>query len=186
LTSSSSPPIPGYVASTWVIDPVHSDVSFTVRHLMVSRVRGRFVRFTGQIVTAEDVSASSVTAEIDMTSIDTGNAERDDDLRSASYLDVEQYPTMTYRSTAVHATGERFVVDGQLTLHGVARPVQLAGRLHGFHPNGKGGTVAGLAATAEINRSDFGIKLALPIPGGGVVVGDTVSITLEIEAKLAE
>lgn len=186
MASLSSPPIPGYVAGTWVIDPVHSDVSFAVRHLMVSRVRGRFVRFTGQIVTAEDVSASSVTAQIDMTSIDTGNAERDDDLRSANYLDVEQYPTMSYRSTAVHATGERFTVDGQLTLHGVTRPVQLTGQLHGIHPNGKGSMVAGLTATAEIDRSDFGIKLTLPIPGGGVVVGDTISITLEIEATLAD
>lgn len=185
MTSLSATPIPGYVTGTWLIDPVHSDVSFTVRHLMVSRVRGRFVRFTGQIVTAEQVSASSVTAEIDTTSIDTGNPDRDDDLRSANYLDVEHYPTMTYRSTAVRAVGERFTVDGELTLHGVTQPVQLTGQLRGIHPNGKGGVVAGLSATAEIDRNDFGIKLTLPIPGGGVVVGDIISIALEIEATLA-
>jgi polyisoprenoid-binding protein YceI len=168
----------------WAIDPVHSDISFTVRHLMVSRVRGRFVRFTGEIVTAEDLSASSVVAEIDMSSIDTGNSERDADLCSASYLDVARYPTMTYRSTAVEVAGDTFTVTGELTLHGVTRPVPLAGRLHGVHANGKGGTVAGLAATAEIDRRDFGIDLSLPLSGGGVVVGDRVSIGLEVEAVL--
>ena len=178
--------LPGYVSGRWVIDPVHSDISFVVRHLMVSRVRGRFVRFSGEIVTGADPSASMVAVEIDMESIDTGNADRDDDLRSANYLDVARYPTMAYRSTAVRVIGDRFTVDGALTLHGVTRPVQLAGELHGIRANGKGGTVAGLGATAEIDRRDFGINLTIPIPAGGVVVGDKVAIGLEIEANLAD
>jgi len=153
---------------------------------MVSRVRGRFVRFSGEIVTGPDPSASTVLAEIDMESIDTGNTDRDEDLRSANYLDVARYPSMAYRSTAVRVVGDRFIIDGDLTLHGVTRPVQLIGNLHGIRPNGKGGTVAGLGATADLNRRDFGINLTIPIPGGGVVVGDKVAIILEIEANLAD
>jgi polyisoprenoid-binding protein YceI len=122
LRSQTAEQVLGYVSGRWVIDPVHSDISFTVRHLMVSRVRGRFVRFTGEIVSGAAPSASTVVAEIDMTSIDTGNADRDEDLRSANYLDVGRYPTMAYRSTAVRAVGDRFTVDGELTLHGVTRP----------------------------------------------------------------
>jgi polyisoprenoid-binding protein YceI len=178
--------LPGYVSGRWVIDPVHSDISFVVRHLMVSRVRGRFVRFSGEIVTGADPSTSTVAAEIEMASIDTGNPERDDDLRSPTYLDVARYPTMAYHSTAVRVVGDRFTVDGDLTLHGVTRPVQLAGNLHGIRPNGKGGTVAGLGATADIDRRDFGINLTIPIPGGGVVVGDKIAIGLEIDANLAD
>jgi polyisoprenoid-binding protein YceI len=183
----ASPPAAraNYVVGRWTIDPVHSDVSFTARHLMVSRVRGRFLRFTGEIVTATDPSASTVKAEIDMSSIHTGNAERDEDLRSTKYLDVENHPTMTYRSTAVRVQGDTFWVDGELTLHGHSRPVQLTGQLYGINANGKGGTVAGFAATAEIDRRDFGIDLSLPLPGGGVVVGDKIAIALEIEAILA-
>jgi polyisoprenoid-binding protein YceI len=174
--SQTAHQIPGYMSGRWVIDPVHSDISFVVRHLMVS----------GEIVTGADPSASTVVAEIDLASIDTGNADRDEDLRSANYLDVARYPTMAYRSTAVRVIGDRFTIDGDLTLHGVTRPVQLTGELHGIRANGKGGTVAGLGATAEIDRRDFGINLTIPIPGGGVVVGDKVAITLEIEANLAD
>jgi polyisoprenoid-binding protein YceI len=184
--SQTAHQIPGYMSGRWVIDPVHSDISFVVRHLMVSRVRGRFVRLSGEIVTGADPSASTVVAEIDLASIDTGNADRDEDLRSANYLDVARYPTMAYRSTAARVIGDRFTIDGDLTLHGVTRPVQLTGELHGIRANGKGGTVAGLGATAEIDRRDFGINLTIPIPGGGVVVGDKVAITLEIEANLAD
>src|SRR5262245_23797149 len=99
--SQAAHQLPGYVRGRWVIDPVHSDISFVVRHLMVSRVRGRFVRFSGEIVTGADPSTSTVVAEIEMASIDTGNPERDDDLRSANYLDVARYPSMAYHSTAV-------------------------------------------------------------------------------------
>ncbi len=176
--------IPGYVAGTWVIDPVHSDVSFSVRHMMVSKVRGRFGTFSGQIVTGEDLTGSSVTAEIDLGSIDTNNAQRDQHLRSADFLEVTSHPTMTYRSNRVRAEGDGYVVDGELTLHGVTREVPLALEVNGVGPDVFGGSRAGFSATTTINRKDFGIDLDMPMDGGGVVIGDKVQVALEIEAVL--
>ena len=109
---------PSYTAGTWAIDPVHSEVGFTVRHMMVSKVRGRFTSFSGEIVTGEDPLDSSVTAEIALDSIVTGQEQRDAHIRSADFFDVENHPTMTYRSTGVRAHGDGYVVDGQLTLRG--------------------------------------------------------------------
>jgi polyisoprenoid-binding protein YceI len=106
------------VEGRWVIDPVHSEVAFTVRHLMVSKVRGRFVRFGGDIVTAADPMDSSVTVEIDMASVDTADPGRDEDLRSTAYLDVAQFPHMRYRSTGLSVDDGRVTVDGELTCTG--------------------------------------------------------------------
>ncbi len=175
--------LPGYVTGTWTIDPVHSDVSFTVRHLMVSKVRGKFGTVEGKIVTASDPLASSATATIDVSSFDTG-AQRDNHIRSADFLEVEKHPTMTYRSTGIRADGDGFVVDGDLTLHGVTRPVPLTVELNGFGPDPYGGTRAGFSATGQINRRDFGVDIDMPMDGGGVVVGDKVQLVLEIEAVL--
>lgn len=176
--------IPGYIAGTWAIDPVHSDVSFTIRHMMVSKVRGRFGTFTGTIVTAEDPLASTVSAEIAMTSIDTNNSQRDDHIRSADFFEVEKFPTMTYQSTGVKPTDEGFAVEGELTLKGVTRSVPLALEFNGAGPDAFGGTRAGFSATATINRKDFGIDFNMPIDGGGVVLGEKISISLEVEAVL--
>lgn len=176
--------IPGYIAGTWDIDPVHSDVSFTVRHMMVSKVRGRFAGFTGEITTGEDVTASSVRATIDATSIDTGNDQRDGHIRSADFFDVENHPTWTYVSTSVRTDGDDLVIDGDLTIKGVTRSVPLAVEVGGFGPDAYGGTRAGFTATATINRSDFGVDIAMPLDGGGVVVSEKVQITLEIQGVL--
>ncbi len=176
------PTIPGYQTGTWTIDADHSDVSFTVRHLMVSKVRGSFRSFSGEILTAEDPLTSSVAASIDLTSIETNNPQRDDHIRSADFFDVVSFPTMTYRSTGVRADGDAFVVDGELTLHGVTRSVPLRVELNGFGPDPYGGTRVGLSATTTINRRDFGIDITMPMDGGGVVVGDKIAIALEIQA----
>jgi polyisoprenoid-binding protein YceI len=183
-TTAVSVHLPGYTVGTWAIDPAHSDISFTVRHLMVSKVRGHFRSFSGEIVTAENPLDSSVTATVDLASIDTNNEERDDHVRAADFLDVATYPTMTYRSTSISRDGDGWLVDGELSLHGVSRPVQLAVELNGFTTDPWGGTRAGFSATAQINRRDFGIDVSLPMDGGGVVVGDKIQITLEIEAVL--
>ena len=124
--------VPGYVAGTWTIDPVHSEVGFTARHMMVSKVRGKFRTFSGEFVTGEDPLDSSVTAEIDLSSIDTGNEQRDAHIRSADFFEVETYPTMTYRSTGVRRDGDFYILDGTLTLKGVTREVPLALELNGF------------------------------------------------------
>jgi polyisoprenoid-binding protein YceI len=184
MTAAAQTQIPGYLAGTWDIDPVHSDVSFTVRHMMVSKVRGRFASFSGEIVTGEDVTGSSVRATIDATSIDTGNEQRDGHVRSADFFDVENHPTWTYVSTGVRVDGADLVVEGDLTIKGVTRSVPLALEVNGFGPDAYGGTRAGFTATASINRNDFGVDIAMPLDGGGVVVGEKVQITLEIQGVL--
>jgi polyisoprenoid-binding protein YceI len=179
--------IPGYLAGTWKADPVHSEIAFSVRHLMVSKVRGRFTSYDATIVTSEDPRGSSVAATIDLASIDTGNEPRDNHLRSADYFEVEKYRTMSYRSTGIRRTGDGdWGIDGELTLHGVTRQVPLTGEVNGFGPDLWGGQRAGFSATAQISRRDFGIGISIPMDGGGVAVGDKVSIRIEIEAVLQE
>jgi polyisoprenoid-binding protein YceI len=177
--------IPGYVAGTWSIDPVHSEVGFSVRHMMVSKVRGKFTTFSGEIVTGEQAADSSVTAEIDLSSINTGNDQRDEHIRSADFFEVETYPKMTYKSTGVRADGADYILDGELTLKGVTKNVPLRLELNGFGPDPFGGTRAGFTATTEINRRDFGVNFTAALQNGGAVVSDKVAIHLEIEAVLA-
>jgi len=184
--TTASIDIPGYVAGTWTIDPVHTDISFTVRHLMVSKVRGKFTRFEGQIITGQDLSDLSVTASIDLDSIDTGDPNRDAHIRSSDFFDVEKHQKMTYRSTGVRPDGDGFVVDGELTLHGVTRPVPLKVEVNGFVANTPMGTRAGFSATTELSRKDFGIEFNMPLEGGGVVIGDKIQIHIEVEAILQE
>ncbi|MPZ63340.1 MAG: hypothetical protein GEU93_19055 [Propionibacteriales bacterium] len=183
-TAQTGTTIPGYVAGTWAIDPVHSNVGFAVRHMMVSKVRGRFVRFTGQVVTASRLSDSSVFAEIDMASVDTGTEQRDNDLLSSNFFEVEKYPTMTYRSTGLRVDGEELILDGDLTLKGITRLVPLAVEINGVTNDPNVGTVAGFTATGSLNRRDFGVDFDAPLRGGGAVVADTINIELEIEAAL--
>ena len=184
LTTSTSTQIPGYVVGTWDIDPVHSDVSFTVRHMMVSKVRGRFATFSGEIVTAEDFTGSTVSATIDASSIDTGNEQRDAHIRSADFFDVGNYTEMTFRSTAVRTDGADWTVEGDLTIKGITKPVTLELELNGFGPDAYGGTRAGFSAKTEISRKAFGVDIDMPMDGGGVVVADKINVELEIEAVL--
>ncbi len=184
MTMTQTGTIPGYVAGTWTIDPVHSEVGFSVRHMMVSKVRGKFTKFSGELVTNDDLLASTVTAEIDLTSIETGAEQRDAHLRSPDFFDTANHPLMTYRSTGIRADGDGYVVDGELTLKGVTRSVPLALELNGFGPDAYGGTRAGFTATGEINRQDFGVSWNAAMETGGVVVSDKVAIHLEIEAVL--
>ena len=180
--------VPGYVTGTWDIDPVHSDVSFVVRHMVVSKVRGRFDAFEATIVTADDPLQSSVEATIDAGSINTNQAQRDAHVRSADFLDVENHPTITFRSTGVRTGGDQFLVDGDLTIRGVTKPVTLRLEANGFTPDPYGGTRAGFSASAEIDRQDFGVNYNGPIPGAdsAMVLSDRVTLNLEIEAVLRQ
>ncbi|HEU5271000.1 MAG TPA: YceI family protein [Jatrophihabitans sp.] len=184
--TTTAPAIPGYLTGTWQIDPTHSDVSFSVRHMMVSKVKGRFGTFSGTIVTAENPLESSVTAEIDAASIDTNQAQRDNHIRSADFFEVAKYPTITFTSTSVEPKGDDFLVHGDLTIKGNTRSVPLKLELNGFGPDAYGGTRAGFTATTEISRKEFGVDIDMPMDGGGVVVGDKITITLEIEAVLQQ
>jgi len=182
--SDTATTIPGYVAGTWTIDPVHSEIGFSVRHMMVSKVRGKFSNFSGQIVTADDPFKSSATAEIDLKSINTGQDQRDEHIRSADFFEVETYPTMTYRSTSARFEDGNYILDGDLTLKGVTRRVPLVLELNGFGPDPFGGTRAGFTATGELNRRDFNVNFSAPMQNGGVVVADKITLHLEIEAVL--
>ncbi len=177
--------IPGYQAGTWNIDPVHSEVGFSVRHMMVSKVRGRFGKFSGQLVTTEDPLQSSVTAEIDLASINTGQEQRDQHIQSADFFEVETYPTMTYKSTGVRVEDGEYILEGDLTLKGVTKSVPLRLELQGFGPDAYGGYRAGFTATGELNRSEFNVSFNAPLQNGGVVVGDKIQLQLEIEAVKA-
>jgi polyisoprenoid-binding protein YceI len=176
--------IPGYVVGTWDIDASHSTVGFSVRHMMVSKVRGYFTRFSGEVVTAADPAQSTVNATIDMDSIDTRQEQRDAHIRSADFFDVGNHTVMTFRSTEVRTDGADWTVVGDLTIKGVTRSVELALEVNGFGPDAYGGTRAGFSARTEISRKEFGVDIDMPMDGGGVVVGDKISIELEIEAVL--
>ena len=184
--SSTAVEIPGYVAGTWAIDPVHSEVSFTVRHMMVSKVRGRFDKFEGSFTTAENPLDSAVTASVDLSTINTGQEQRDAHIRSADFFEVEKHTHMTFASTGIRVDGGDFLLDGDLTLKGITRPVTFKLDVNGFGPDAYGGTRVGFSATTEINRKEFGVNFDGPIPGvpGGVAVSEKATINLEIEGVL--
>lgn len=176
--------VPGYIAGRWTIDPVHSEVGFTIRHMMVSKVRGAFRTFSGEVVTAENPLDSTVNVSIELASVDTGNADRDNHLRSADFFETEAHRTMTFRSTAVREDDGEYVLVGDLTLRGVTRPVELQLEIGGFGPDAFGGTRAGFSATGEIKRSDFGVEYNAVLETGGLVLSDKVTLNLEIQLVL--
>ena len=185
MTVLDTPTVPANLAGEWKIDPAHSEVSFTVRHLMLSKVRGRFTAFHGSFTIGPDLEQSRVEAVVDLASIDTGNEGRDAHVRSADFFDVDNHPELTYRSTGIRADGDGFVVDGELSLHGVTQQVPLYLEVNGYQAlTPFGDTRAGFSATTEINRDDFGIEFNAPLEGGGFVLGRKIQIALEIEAVL--
>jgi len=127
-----------------------------------------------------------VTATVDAGSVDTGNAQRDGHIRTADFFEVENHPTWSFRSTAIRPDGDDYALDGELTIKGVTRPVTFSLEINGFGPDAYGGTRAGFSATTTINRSDFGVDIAMPLDGGGVVVSEKVQVALEIEAVLRQ
>jgi len=175
--------ITGYVAGTWDLDPVHSHIGFVARHLMVSKIRGKFNTFDVRIVTAENPPDSTVSVSIDAASVDTGQEQRDDDLRSERFLDVANYPKITFESTSITPDGDKYKMAGALTIRGVTKPVVLDLEVNGFGPDPYGGTRSGFSATTEINRTDFGVSFNAPIPGG-VMVSEKIAIEIEAEAVL--
>jgi polyisoprenoid-binding protein YceI len=177
---------PGYVAGDWTVDTIHSHVGFTIKHMMVSKVRGQFTSYTAEFSTAEDPLASRVSAVIDASSIDTGNAMRDDHIRSADFFDAANHPSITFTSSGIRAEDGQLLLDGELTIRGVAKPVTLALESPAFGPGPQGGTKSGFSATVEIDRTDFGVSYNGPVPGGGVVLGTKVQIILDIEASLQD
>ncbi|HVV18815.1 MAG TPA: YceI family protein [Pseudonocardiaceae bacterium] len=184
--STSAVAIPGYVTGTWTIDPVHSDVSIVARHFMVSKVRGHFKEYSGTIVTAENPLESTVEATINAGSIDTNNEQRDGHIRSADFLDVENFPEITFKSTGVTQHGDDFKLVGDLTLHGVTKPVTLDLEVSGVGPDAYGGTRFGFSAKTSVLRSEFGMSFHPVMETGGAVVSDKLDVHIEIEAVLQQ
>ncbi|HVG27235.1 MAG TPA: YceI family protein [Acidobacteriaceae bacterium] len=170
--------------TTWNIDPVHSVAEFKVKHMMISNVKGQFTGVKGALTLEEaEVTRSTVKASIDTATISTGDAGRDTHLKSAEFFDAEQFPTMEFVSTGVTRKGDdELKVTGDLTLHGVTKPVVFA--VEGPTAPGKdpwGNTKIGLVATTKINRKDFGLSWNAALETGGVLVGEDVTITLELQ-----
>jgi len=170
-------------AGTWEIDPSHSSVNFSARHLMVSKVRGRFTSFHGSITVPDEALNASVNVGIDTASIDTRDDNRDTHLKSPDFLEVEKYPAITFVSTGVTGfRGETFTLSGNLTIREVTRPVELTVEFNGIQQDPWGGTRAGFDAKTEFSRKDFGLEWNVALEGGGVLVGDKVTVELEVEA----
>ena len=169
-------------AGTWNIDPSHSEVGFTARHLM-SKVRGQFEKFEGQIVTGETPSA---TATVDLNSINTHEENRDNHLRSADFFDVENHGAMTFKATDVKGGGNGLLVTGDLSIKGVTKPVTLDVEVLGTESDPWGGTRVGFEGTGSISRKEFGIDFNIPMDGGRLLIGDKIDITVTVEAVLQE
>lgn len=177
-TSSTLPLVPGH----WALDANHSSVGFSIRHLGVSKVRGAFTRFEVDVVVGDTAETTSVTATIDVASLDTGNADRDAHVLSPDLLDVAARPTLGFRSTALRPAGDRWLVDGDLTLGDVTTPVTLTVELGGVELfPGDGRRHAGFEATADVRRKELGVDLPLPPGVSGVMLGDVLKIVLDIQ-----
>ena len=176
--------VPCYKAGTWVLDPAHSEVTFSLRHMMISKVRGEFGLKSATIEAPANPLESKVTASVDAASISTGDQNRDNHLRSADFFDVETYPTIDFVSTGVRYEGGDFLVDGDLTMHGVTKPVTFELEFGGFGTDPYGNYKAGATAKTVVNREDFGLTWNAALESGGVLVGKDVTITLDLQGSV--
>ena len=172
-------------AGTYTFDAAHSAVTFSVRHMMVAKVRGSFAPPTGTFTIAEDPRQSSVEVEIDWSTVNTGDANRDGHLKSPDFFNVEKFPKITFRSTGVrHVKGDQWGIDGDLTVQDVTRPVTLDLEVNGAGRDPYGNVKVGFGATTKINREDFGLTYNAALETGGVMVGKDVTVEIDVEASL--
>ncbi len=183
-TSHALPLSPG----VWRLDPVHCTVEFTARHMAISKVRGRFHSFDATVSVGDTLDTSDLTATVDMSSVDTNNADRDAHLRNSDFFDVERHPEMTFRSTDIRATGaDTYDVVGELTINGVTRVETLAVQFHGTETfPGDGSVHAGFEATGTISRTAYGIDFNVPLGAGGFVISDSIGIELDVQLLAPE
>lgn len=178
--------IPGYRVGTWTVDPTHSEVGFSVRHLAISKVKGKFEQFDATFVTAENPLDSRVEATAEVASINTNQADRDGHLRTGDFFAAEEHPQISFTSTGVRQDGDDFTVDGELTMRGVTRPVSFDFEFGGFGEDPYGNYKVGFTATAVVKREDFGLTWNAPLEKGGLLLGSDVTITLDIQAALQQ
>jgi polyisoprenoid-binding protein YceI len=185
MTTTAAPKVQAHLPAPglWTIDASHSSVEFVVRHLMVAKVRGRFAEFSGDIHVGETPEESKVVVAIAPASITTGDEQRDGHLKSEDFFAVEQYPTIAFASTGVRGvSGDRYAVDGELTVRGVAKPVTLDLEYQGQITDPFGNDKAVFSASTEIDREDWGLTWNQALESGGVLVGKKARIEIEIEA----
>ncbi|MBP1325005.1 polyisoprenoid-binding protein YceI [Leucobacter exalbidus] len=176
--------IPGYRVGTWAIDPTHSEVGFSVRHLAISKVKGKFENFSATFETAENPLESKVTATAEVASVNTNEKNRDGHLRTGDFFLADEFPELTFVSTGVRADGSDFIVDGDLTMRGVTKPVSFEFELGGFGEDAYGNYKVGFTAKTVVKREDFGLSWNAPLEKGGLLLGSDVTITLDIQAAL--
>ncbi|MGH9169989.1 MAG: YceI family protein [Acidimicrobiales bacterium] len=173
-------------AATFHLDAVHSEIGFGVKHMMVSKVRGRFEKYEGKVEVGNDLLASSIEIAVDMSSIDTRDEARNNHLRSADFFEVAAHPTMTFKSTGMeHKGGDRFAVTGDLTIKGVTKPITLDVTYEGVVADPYGGQRIGFSARGELDRYDYGVTFGAALETGGLVVGRKIALEFEIEAVRA-
>ena len=178
--------VPGYRSGTWVLDPAHSEVTFSVRHMMISKVRGTFGMKSATLVAPENPLDAAVTASVDVASVDTKDEGRDTHLRSADFFDAENHPTMEFVSTGTRVEDGDFFVDGDLTIRGITKPVSFEFDFGGFGQDPWGNYKAGASATTTINREDFGLTWNAALETGGVLVGKDITIHLDLQGSLQQ
>ena len=176
--------IPGYRVGTWVLDPTHSEVGFSVRHLAISKVKGKFESFDATFVTAENPLDSTVKASAEVSSVTTNEKNRDAHLRTGDFFAAEEFPQLTFVSTGVREVDGEFKVDGDLTMRGVTKPVTFDFEFGGFGEDAYGNYKAGFTAKTVVKREDFGLTWNAPLEKGGVLLGSDVTITLDVQASL--
>ncbi|MFF1817663.1 YceI family protein [Kribbella sp. NPDC058245] len=186
MTETATTPtttIPGLVSGTYALDAAHTEIGFTVRHLM-TKVRGTFQEFSGEIVVKDTLEDSTANVTVELASVHTRNDQRDGHLRSGDFFDAENTPKMTFVSTALKAEGEDYILAGDLTIKDVTKPIELAFEFLGVDQNAYGQTILGFEASASISRKEWGIDFNIPLEGGKLLIGDKVDIHLDVQAAL--
>lgn len=184
MTTLTAETIPGYRAGTWTVDASHTEIGFSVRHLAISKVKGVFETFDATVTAAENPLDSRVEVTVDMASINTKNADRDNHLRTNDFFDIENHPTMTFVSTGLRVEGDALLLDGELTLRGVTKPITITGEFGGIATDPWGNLKAAASGTAVINRHDFGVSWNAALEAGGFLLGDDVTITIDAQFAL--
>ncbi len=176
--------IAGYTAGTWALDAAHSEITFSVRHLAISKVKGTFEKFDVNLVTSENPADTTLTASIDVASVNTRQKDRDNHLRTSDFFAIDEHPTIDFTSTSISLSGDDLVIVGDLTLRGVTKTVTFTGEFGGITTNGYGQTVAGGEVSTKINRQDFGVHWNAAVEAGGLTLGDDVTITIDAQVAL--
>ena len=178
--------IPGHVAGTWKLDPMHSEVTFSVRHLAISKVKGSFEKFDVTVTTSDDPLNTTLEASIDVSSVNTRQEARDAHLRQSDFFAADEHPTIEFRSTGVRQDGDEWLIDGDLTMRGVTKQVTFRGEFGGVTTNGYGQTVAGAEFSTKINRHDFGVSWNAALEAGGFTLGDDVTVNIDAQVALQQ